>query len=70
VPFSNSPYLDPHPTTPVQHVFTTLKLPPTIIDGAETSSAIFQEENANGLLVEAANEHASPRTVNDFLYEY
>jgi hypothetical protein len=70
VPFSNSPYLDPRPTSPEQHAFTTLKLPPTIIDGPESSNAIFQGENVNGLPVEAANEHASPRTVNDFLYEH
>jgi hypothetical protein len=47
---------------------TTFKLPPTIVDGPETTGAIFQEENANGLPVEAAND-ANLRTVNDFLHE-
>ncbi|KAI0278278.1 AMP deaminase [Russula aff. rugulosa BPL654] len=58
VPFSNSPYHDPHPSTPLQHNLTTFKLPPTIDD--TDSSAIFHEKNANGLLFETAKEHADP----------
>jgi hypothetical protein len=49
---------------------TTFKLPPTIVDGPDTTSAIFQEENANGLPVEVVNELSSPRTVNNFLYKH
>jgi hypothetical protein len=69
VPFSNSPYLDPHPTTPVQLPLPAFKLPPTIVDGPD-SSAVFHEENANGLPVETAKEHTGPCTFNDFSMGY
>jgi len=67
VPFSNSPYQDPHPSSPLQHHLTTLKLPPTIDD--TDSGAIFHDhdENVNGLPVETAKEHTGLRTFNNFV---
>lgn len=62
IPYTNSPYHDPRPGTPSQLNVTTFKLPPTIDD-----SVIFHEENANGLPVETAKEHTSPRMFNDIV---
>ncbi|KAH9985064.1 AMP deaminase [Russula compacta] len=65
--FSGSPYLDPHPTTPIQQPLTTLKLPPAI-DGTD-SSPIHHEEDADDMQAETAKEYTDSRTVTDLTPE-
>lgn len=63
--FSGSPYLDPHPTTPIQQPLTNLKLPPTM-DGTDPSP-IHHEGDADGVQVETVNEYTDSRTVNELV---